>query len=145
MAETEPTTDADVRPPSSARQWLIYGGVALGGLACFGLITWLLGLGPFAYRQILYDSSQIYLLNLTGEPVTVTLDRGQPIEIAGEGAERTPILGGTTTLTTRDASGEVLEQVDVFVDGKPVPVTSSGERTARTGVRTGLVCRVPTD
>ena len=99
-------------PSAGAKRWLVPGAVALAGLAAFGLVTWLLGLGPFAYRQILYGSTEIYLLNMTEQPVFVTLDRGKAIEVPPEGAERTPLLGGTTTISTRDAGGALVEEVE---------------------------------
>jgi hypothetical protein len=104
------------------------GAVALAGLAAFGLVTWLLGLGPFAYRQILYGSTEIYLLNMTEQPVFVTLDRGKAIEVPPEGAERTPLLGGTTTISTRDAGGALDEEVEVFADGSPVLYNVEGRK-----------------
>lgn len=114
------------KPPGSP--WGLYLGVALAGVAVFGLFTWMLGLGPFAYRQILYGTAEIYILNMTDQPVTVQLDSGTPIEVGPESAERTPILGGTTRIITRSESGEVLEEVDAFVDGNPVFYNVSGER-----------------
>jgi hypothetical protein len=114
--------------PRSAPLWLVYGGVAGGVVLIFGLVTWLLGLGPFAYRQIFYGTSEIYVLNMTGRPVVVTLDRGTGLKVGPEAAERTPILGGTTRLVTRDEAGAVIEELEVFVDGKPIFYNVQGER-----------------
>ena len=109
MSQAPPTLEDEtlITPPS--QPWRLYVGVLLIGVAAFGLITWLLGLGPFAYRQILYGTSEVYILNLTDEEVTVQLDLGEPVAIVAQGKHRTPILGGTTTLTTRNMTGEVLE------------------------------------
>jgi hypothetical protein len=110
------------------RRWLAPVGVGLAGLAAFGLVTWMLGLGPFAYRQILYGSTEIYLLNMTPRPVFVTLDSGRPIEVGPEEAERTPLLGGTTTLTTRDEAGRLIEELEVRADGSPVLYNVEGAK-----------------
>lgn len=105
--------------------WALYTGIALGIALVFGLVTWALGLGPFAYRQILYGTSQVYILNMTEGPVEVTLDKGRPVVVAPESAERTPILGGTTHLVATK-SGELIEEVDAFVDGHPLVYNVGG-------------------
>ncbi len=118
--------DDAVQVPS--QPWLVYISIVLGIVMVFGLVTWALGLGPFAYRQIFYGTSEVYILNLGDVPVTVQLDQGNPIEVGPESAERTPILGGTTTLITRDKDGKILEEKEVFVDGAPVVYNVMGHR-----------------
>ena len=118
------TTNEPIKVPS--QPWGLYFGIFLGIVLVFGLVTWVLGLGPFAYRQILYGTSQVYVLNMTDAPVEMTLDNGLPIEVGVEAAERTPILGGTTRVViTR--GGEELEREEVFVDGHPVFYNVGGE------------------
>ncbi len=114
--------------PTPTPTWIIYTSTVLGIVLIFGLVTWLLGLGPFAYRQIWYGTSEVYILNMTAQNVEVTLDKGQAITIGPESAERTPILGGTTRIVSRDATGEILEDLEVFVDGNPVLYNVQGER-----------------
>jgi hypothetical protein len=115
-------------PKAPAPPWMVYLGVAGAIVMAFGLITWLLGLGPFAYRQILYGTSQIYVLNMTDQDVEVTLDKGTGLEVKAQQAQRTPLLGGTTTVVTRDKQGKELERFDVSVDGNPVFYNVGGER-----------------
>jgi hypothetical protein len=89
-------------------------------LLVFGGVTWALGLGPFAYRQIWYGTSEIYILNMTDHAVSVTLDGGTPREIGSEAADRAPVLGGTTHIVTRNEDGNLIEEMDIKVDGAPV-------------------------
>ena len=108
--------------------WKVYLASVLVVLLVFGVVTWLLGLGPFAYRQIWYGTSEIYILNMTARTVEVTLDKGTGISIGPESADRAPILGGTTHVVTRGPDGEIIEELDVFVSGFPVFYNVQGER-----------------
>jgi len=126
MTAQERNDEEEIKPP--AQPWKLYIGIGMIGLIAFGLITWLLGLGPFAYRQLIYGTSEVYILNLTDQDVEVTLDKSDPLAIQPDGYQRTPILGGTTTLVTRNKAGEVLERVTVFVDGNPVVYNIKGAR-----------------
>jgi hypothetical protein len=122
---TEPT-EPEIRKP--APPWMMYLSVILAVIVVFGVVTWALGLGPFAYRQIYYGTSEIYMLNMSDEAVTVTLDGGKPLELVPESADRTPLLGGTTHVITRKKDGTVLEEFDVFVDGAPVFYNVAGAK-----------------
>ncbi len=108
--------------------WALTLGIGTVILLIFGLVTWALGLGPFAYRQIFYGTSELYMLNMTDQHVEVTLDKGTAIPLKPEGVERTPILGGTTLLVTNDKDGKTLEQHEIFVDGNPIFYNVQGER-----------------
>ncbi len=120
----------DVNEPIKvpSQPWGLYFSVFAGVVLVFGVVTWLLGLGPFAYRQLVYGTSQAYVLNMTAGEVEVTLDRGKPLKVKAESAERTPILGGTTVLVARGAGGAVIEEVEAFVDGAPVVYNVGGAR-----------------
>ena len=120
------TTEPEIRKP--APPWLMYLSVVLAVVMIFGGVTWALGLGPFAYRQIYYGTSEIYMLNMSDQVVSVTLDGGKPYELSPESADRTPLLGGTTHVVTRDKDGAVLEEFDVFVDGAPIFYNVAGAK-----------------
>lgn len=126
--EHDPTHDDDFEEKIPAPPWMMYLGVVGAVLLIFGTVTWLLGLGPFAYRQIFYGTSEIYILNMTEREVMVSIDKGSQTKIPPRSKERTPILGGTTVIRTETADGELIEEVEVFVDGNPVFYNVEGER-----------------
>ena len=121
-----PMNDAeeDYSPPG--QPWKLYLLLGVAAIGVFGVITWALGLGPFAYRQIYYGTSRVYILNVTDHPVQVTLDSGSAFEVVPQGIARKPILGGTTTITTTDMAGKVIEEVEIFADGLPVAYNIEG-------------------
>jgi len=118
--------DLDLAPPSPRRAVLTWSLVALGGVLAFGLITWLLGVGPFAWRVLAFDSTELYVLNMGKEPVEVTLDGGTPFEVAPEDARRRPIYGGTTHVVTRTKDGALIEEIEVTADGAPAVYNVQG-------------------
>ena len=120
------TPESEIRTP--APPVLMYAAVVVGVVLIFGVVTWALGLGPFAYRQIWYGTSEIYILNMSDEAVTVSLDGGSGLEVVPQSADRTPLLGGTTHVVTRRKDGSVVEEFDVFVDGAPVFYNVSGAK-----------------
>lgn len=122
---TEPS-EPEIRKP--APPFLMYGAVVLAIVMIFGVVTWALGLGPFAYRQIWYGTSEIYMLNMSDKTVTVTLDNGVGLKIPPESAERTPILGGTTQIVAKADDGTVVDEFEVFVDGAPVFYSVAGAK-----------------
>lgn len=114
-------------PPSRRKTILTWALVGLGGLLAFGLLTWMLGVGPFAWRVIVYDSTELYVLNMSSEPVEVILDGGTAFEVPPEDARRKPIYGGVTHVETRKKSGELIEEVEVTADGAPAVYNVGGE------------------
>ena len=124
MADDTPTPapdlNDDIPTPKPMPGWLT-GLLAVGGvLAVFGLVTWLIGVGPFAYRTFYYKSAKVYILNMTSAPVIVSVDGGDGWKVGPESSEHKPILGGTSHIVTKTLDGTILDERDVFVDGKPM-------------------------
>lgn len=101
------------------RSALLWAGVLGAGLLAFGVLTWALGGGFFAWRIIAYDRGEIYILNMTDAPVFVSFDGGEPIEVPAQDARRTTRNGGETEVETRRADGTLVEAVTIFIDGAP--------------------------
>lgn len=125
---SSPESFEEEAPRAPAPPWMVYIGITGAVVLAFGLITWMLGLGPFAYRQILYGTTQVYVLNMTDQDVEVTLDKGTGLEVKAEQAQRAPVLGGSSTLVTRDKQGKVIEEMEVFTDGRPLFYNVGGQQ-----------------
>jgi hypothetical protein len=90
--------------------------VVLVGLGAVGFVGHLSGSGWFGYRQILYGSSQLYLLNMSQEPLEVAVEGREPVDIDPEGARTVDIVGGQSSVVVRSTSGETVGEHTVFVD-----------------------------
>ncbi|MFW5967756.1 MAG: hypothetical protein ACOCV2_09575 [Persicimonas sp.] len=95
--------------------WIL-GVVLLLGVLTIGVLAHYTGMGWFGYRTILYGSGDIYLLNMSDEPLEATVDGEEPIAIDPEGAHAIEVVGGERSVTVRDEEGEVVEEHELFVD-----------------------------
>lgn len=74
------------------------------------------GTGFFGYRSVLYGDGQLYALNMSDQPLWVSVDDREKVEVPAQNAQILDIIGGETRAVVTDASGEVVGRYDVFTD-----------------------------
>jgi hypothetical protein len=96
--------------------YLIVAVSVIVGIAAVGAVGYLSGAGWFGYRQIMYGNGQVYLLNMGDEPLEVTVEERESVEVPPEDARAVDVVGGESQLVVRNAAGEVVERHTIFVD-----------------------------
>lgn len=87
--------------------------LAAGAIGYIGLIS---GTGWFGHRQLLYGTGQLYLLNLGADPLEVTVEGREPVDVPPEDARIVDIVGGESQVIVRNAKGERVATHSVFTD-----------------------------
>lgn len=87
--------------------------VVLAVLAGFGAIGYVSGTGWFGYRQILYGTGEVYLLNLGDEDLEASVDGREPVVVKANDAKITDLIGGTSEIVVRDMDGEVVDRYSI--------------------------------
>ncbi len=96
--------------------YLIVGVIALVGLAAIGSVGYLSGAGWFGYRQILYGSGKIYLLNMGDKPFEVSVDGRKAVKVPPQDARTVENVGGQSKVVVTDADGKVVSRHTVVTD-----------------------------
>lgn len=108
--------DSDVRTPTNWKAigiGLLIATLVLGGVGTIGHLS---GAGWFGFRVWLYEGGDLYALNLSSEPLWVSVDGGESVEVPPENAQILDLLGGTSTVRVTDATNAVLATHTVTVD-----------------------------
>lgn len=113
---TETDEDLEVGRRRSPATIIIAVVVTLALLAGFGGIGYFTGTGWFGYRQLLYGTGEVYLLNLSDQPLEAFVDGRGPVEIVDQGADVAEIIGGDSTVTVQTPAGERLDTIAVHVE-----------------------------
>ena len=90
--------------------------VVLAIIAGFGSIGHFSGTGWFGYRQMLYGTGEIYLLNLGDRDLDVFIDNRESVSVPANDAKITELIGGVSTIVVRDDSGEVVDTYELQTD-----------------------------
>jgi hypothetical protein len=101
--------------PKTTRN-IIIGVVVLAVLAGFGAIGHFSGTGWFGYRQMLYGSGEIYLLNLGDEKLEVTIDDRETVEVEPKDAQIAELMGGESKVVVRGGDGETRDSYTIKTD-----------------------------
>ncbi len=110
MSELEEPNDSD------NLGLIVVGAVVLIGILIIGVVGQISGAGWFGYRQIMYGSGEVYLLNMGGESLEVEIEGREPVEVDSEGARSVEIVGGESRVVAKNAAGDVVYEETVFVD-----------------------------
>lgn len=102
--------------PSRLRAILIGLVVAALVLTGVGLIGHLSGAGWFGYRNWYYEGGELYLLNMSKQPLYASIDGGERVEVPAENAHIVDVQGGTSVVDITDASGAAAGRYEVTVD-----------------------------
>jgi hypothetical protein len=101
--------------------------VVLAVLAGFGAIGHFSGTGWFGYRQMLYGTGEVYLLNLGEDRREVTVDGRETVTVEPSDAKIAELIGGKSQIVVRDEGGEVVETYDLETDNSHALVKVSKE------------------
>jgi len=92
----------------SRRTWLVALAVVLAIAAGVGIVGKLSGSGWFGYRSILYGSGELYALNMSDQPLFVSVDGRQRDRVEPHNARLVELVGGTSSVVVTDASEKVV-------------------------------------
>ncbi len=106
----------DLSTPRNWRAIVIGLALAVMVVGMVGIIGKVTGSGWFGHRVWLYDGGMLYALNLSDSARFVSVDGGERVEIAANGAELVELLGGTSFVEVSDESGAVLRTHEVRID-----------------------------
>lgn len=81
-----------------------------------GWIGHLSGAGWFGYRSWLYGSGELYALNLSQEPLFISVDGQEKLEVPAENANIADLVGGTSIVEVYDPDGALLTTHTVTID-----------------------------
>ena len=93
---------------------LLVSALLIGGL---GMIGQLSGTGFLGHRSWLYGQSELYVLNFQAEGLTLSIDGSEPKPLPFENAQIFELIGGTSSIILRDASGQQVGEHSVQVKG----------------------------
>ena len=116
------TFDDDEAPDAAASsgsppRFALAIGLTLLVIAAFALAGKLSGTGWFGYRSWLYEGGELYVLNMNDFPVMASVDGFEAVEVPARNAQRLELIGGTSEVEVREASGELIERHEVTLDG----------------------------
>lgn len=100
-------------PPSRLKKFAIVGAIVLLGAFAVGIVGQLSGVGWFGYRSTLYGTGELYALNLGDEPLFVSVDGREKVEVPAQNAEILELIGGTSKVVVSDGEDEVVSRHDV--------------------------------
>lgn len=103
------TDDAPVTLEKPRGVWKRRLVIALGVAALLlgvGAIGEVSGAGWFGYRDFLWGPNDLYLLNLGAEPLWVSVDGQERVEVPPENAQIVEILGGVSRVDVTDGAGK---------------------------------------
>ncbi len=119
---TEPHDDDALTSPATASSRAR--GIALGvvillaALLVIGGVGKISGTGWFAYRAILYNPGQLYVINLDAPDRFITFDGSRREELPFDSAQPFDLVGGTTEVVIQDAQSLPLATHAVKLDGQ---------------------------
>lgn len=92
--------------PGKMKRVLTFVGIGILVLLGMGSIGHLSGVGFFSYRLFLYGQGDLYLLNMSPEPLYVSIPGHDAVEVLAENAQIVEYVGGSFPVTVADASGK---------------------------------------
>lgn len=127
-ASNERDADAlsDYRRAARRQRLRLLGVVALV-IAVLGLIPIPFGAGYFGWRVMRYERVALYLVNTTGQAITVEIG-GQREDVPLGEVASVPFRAGSAQLTVTGEDGVVLESLDVVTDNQDVFYNPLGGR-----------------
>lgn len=99
--------ETQIQPPSRLKTALLVAILALLGLAAVGSVGVISGAGFFSYRTFLYGEGELYVLNMSPQPMYVSVDGREKVEVPAENAKIVEIIGGESRVEAFDGSGQV--------------------------------------
>lgn len=93
--------------------WVVIVGLVLAGI---GFIGHLSGAGWFGYRTWLYEGGELYMLNMSGQPLYASVDGAPKVEVPAQNAQIVDLLGGTSVVEVTDAAGAPAGRYEVEVN-----------------------------
>ncbi len=95
------------------------------GLGAMGVVA---GTGFFGYRSLLYGEGQLYVLNMSAEPLYVSVDGREKVDVPAQNAQLIDIIGGETQAVVTDANEEIRGRYAVFTDNSHAFLKLSDEQ-----------------
>lgn len=112
MTDASPDPDPDPiddPAPRSDSRFIVVLLVVLG-VGILGGLPWAMGLGPFGLRQFLSHDVTLWVINTSGQDLTIQLTNDPPRLVRNFTVEQIDTLSGQTVVATLNAAGEVLEE-----------------------------------
>lgn len=101
--------------------------LAIVAVVVAGVGPRLLGYGWFGHRALLYGHNDLYVMNLTDAPRTVTVDGRTTRTIRPDNAAILPLVGGRSTVDISGEDGELLRRRTVESNRSHVLLDLGGE------------------
>lgn len=101
------TEELDIKPPSRLKSLvigLVIVAIVLTGIGSIGAAS---GAGFFSYRTFLYGTGDLYVLNMGPEPMWVSVDGREKVEVPAKNAKVVEIIGGESQVQALDANNQV--------------------------------------
>lgn len=111
------TPSEETGPPS---KWPARIAVAIGvlvAIAGIGGIGQLSGAGWFGYRDWMYGPGELYALNMGDEPLWISVDGMERLEVPAQNAQIADLMGGTSHVVVTDTDEAVVDEYDITIDG----------------------------
>lgn len=106
------------RPSAKSRLFRVAGVAVVVALilAAVGSIGQLSGAGWFGYRTFLYGEGQLYSLNMSPEPLWISVDGRERVEVPAENANIVDLVGGTSSVEVFTADGKPVDSYSVKIN-----------------------------
>lgn len=130
MSDHGALPDDELEPEPSAsrlKRALLYTTLALITLAGVGAIGQFAGTGWFGHRLMLYGSSDLYLLNLSSEPLRARVEGGASVKVPAEDARVVPIIGGDVVVEVLGSDDDVVRRETLRVENSHALVKLGGD------------------
>ncbi len=97
----------DIKPPSKLKAIGFGLAIVVAIVLVLGFVGQISGTGWFGYRSYLYGQGELYVLNKGMEPLWVSVDGRERVEVKALNAQVVEIVGGESAVEVTDKSGDV--------------------------------------